>query len=499
AGKIVSWGGNFAIDGSARSQIARLNTDGTIDTSFTYCNCLPVGSVAMQQDGRLLVGGYENSHAKMIRLNPDGSQDASFVSNFTADTGFTGSSASIVTLQPDGRILASVNGGYCCGYHGRILTRLNVDGSTDPGFTSIVYDSGRLISTALTGLVVDPASGKFYMATITYSGTSFGTALKRFNSDGTPDSGWETPSISPSSGTSILGLALQSDGALLVAGRFDSVNGASKRDIVRLMPAGNVDLSFTAPVQGVSAGQLQVLPSGKILVGYNGGGGGSTLSRLNTDGSLDNSFAMSSAVEAVYNRWVLDAAGRILFLGLSEQLEYRYFRLNPNGDIDSAFNPNVGLVGKIYTLARQADGKILAAGIFTQVNGLSRSSLVRLNVDGTLDMSLDVGDGFNLPPTYLFPLSDGKLIAAGGFATFKGIQRPGIARITTDGTLDLTFSPTLSDFSAVTGAAMQSDGKILIIGNFTSVGGMSRTGVARLNADGTVDNTFNPVFSGGSF
>ncbi len=498
-GKLVIWGGNFAIDGSAKGYIARLYADGTVDPTFTYCRCLEgTVDVAIQPDGKLLVSGGQFSRAKMIRLNPDGSQDLTFVSNFTADTGFLASGASIVTLQSDGKIFASVNGSYCCGFHGRTLTRLLTDGSTDPQFTPINYDSGRLISTALTAFVIDSASGQFYMGTVFYSGGTTQPYLKRYNSNGTVDSTFESPSFLPSLSSSISDLALQSDGGVIMSGRFDSVNGATKRDIVRILPAGNVDLNFTAPNLGLYGGQLEVLQSGKILVGYGYATNASRLARLNANGSLDDTFLMTSSVNSFPGLFKLDAMERILFFGISEQLSYQYFRLNPNGDRDVSFNPNVTLFGKIYSLARQADGKILMAGRFVQVNGFARESLARVNADGTLDPTLDAGSGFSFPPAYLLPQSDGKIIAAGNFSSYKEVPRPGIARILADGTLDVAFSPTLVG-AGVDAAALQTDGKILIAGSFTSVNGMARTGVARLNADGTLDNTFNPIFAAGSF
>ncbi len=491
-GKPVIWGGNFAVDGRAKGQIARLNVDGTVDNAFTYCGCLldSLTSVLVQPDGKLLLAGSSGVVAKVARLNADGSLDSSFVSGVNT-SGAPYSSATLLSILPDGRLLVDVYYSLGSGYHQRFVSRLLANGSTDPGFSVINYDFGRLITTWLTAIAVDPA-GKMYVATSTSSGPSTSSLFRRYNSDGTQDSSWETPSFAPGNFW-ISGLAVQPNGSVVVGGRFDSVNGLSKVNFVRLAPAGNVDPDFTAPIFASNGGQVAVLQNGKILVTYNAAGV-LGLARLKPDGSLDDSFAQSATVNALSSKWALDSMERILFLGVSNTLNYRYFRLNPNGDEDLTFNPNVTLFGKVQALARQADGKIILAGRFIQVNGVVRNSIARVNTDGTLDTSFDPGTGFDLPPTRLVIQADGKIIAVGSFNSFNGTPRLRIARLNTNGSLDTGFTPVVADFNYVRAVSLQLDGKILIAGTITSVNGTSRAGAARLETSGELDNSFNPVF-----
>ncbi len=490
-GKLVLWGGNLVVDGYAKGQIARLNVDGSVDNTFTYCGCLldSVSNVAVQSDGKLLVAGSYFGQAKIVRLNNNGTQD-NFVSVFNGLQGLA-SSAEVIAIQPDGRILVSVYESYSGGYHGRFVTRLLADGSTDTGFANVVYDGGRLITTLLRALALDP-SGKIYMAFITFSGGGQSSRLERYSAGGMVDNTWERPNFSPMA-SSYSGLAVQSDGSLIIAGRFDTVNGLTKTDIVRLAPAGNVDVNFTAPILGSGSGQISILQSGKLLVAYNTTGNG-LLARLNADGSLDNTFSLSPSVNIVFNQFALDQMERIYFLGLSDQLVYRYFRLNPNGDADTAFLPNVTLFGKVSAVALQSDGKVIMAGKFSQINGVLRPSIGRVNADGTLDASFFAGTGFSSPPTNLVLQSDGKIIATGPFSSFNGTSRQGIARINSDGSLDSAFAPLIPNFQSVALASLQSDGKILMVGSFSSVNGTPRTGIARLNSDGSLDESFNPIF-----
>ncbi|MEO8574244.1 MAG: FG-GAP-like repeat-containing protein [Pyrinomonadaceae bacterium] len=488
-GKPVIFGGNLVVSGVAKGHLARLNVDGTLDTTFSYCNCLlgSVTNVVIQADGKLLVAGNLNNHARVVRLNANGSVDPSFQSAFPLDGGSNSSFAGISLVQPDGKVLVLLSLGFS-GFHAGYVVRLNIDGSNDSGFTPINYDGGQSISTSVNSLVLD-AAGKIYLATITYSGPAFGSALRRYNADGSADTTWTAPSAGPS-GFIYRGLALQADGSLLISGRFDTVNGVSKRDLVRILPAGNVDMNFTAPGLGNGGGQLHVLPSGKILVAYDSSGNGS-ITRLNADGSPDPTFALSPTVQNVISRFAVDPMGRILFFGLSSDAKYLYFRLNVNGDADTTFGPSVTTFATVRSLGLQADGKVVIAGNFTQMNNLSRTKLARVHPDGTDDPSLDPMDGFDQPPARMLIQPDGKILAAGGFASYRGVTLPGLVRLNADGSIDTSFLPVIE--GAVFSIGLQSDGKVLIGGAFTSVDSVARTSVAQLTAAGVLDPTFDPL------
>jgi uncharacterized delta-60 repeat protein len=94
--------------------------------------------------------------------------------------------------------------------------------------------------------------------------------------------------------------------------------------------------------------------------------------------------------------------------------------------------------------------------------------------------------------TKAIPQPDGKVIIAGSFGYIGSVERAGIARLKSDGTLDPTFDPGTGADEAIDLVALQSDGKILIAGPFTTVAGKARARVARLNSDGTLDSSFDP-------
>lgn len=169
-----------------------------------------------------------------------------------------------------------------------------------------------------------------------------------------------------------------------------------------------------------------------------------------------------------------------------------------DGDLDTAFNPVLtrpaaGAVAakSIVTLP---DGKIIAGGYFEQVNGASTNAIVRLMADGSVDTSFNVGGagfGGSLPVAYtIMRQADGKLLIGGSFTTYNGVARKNIVRLMPDGALDASFDPGSGPSNTVYAIGVQPDGKIMIGGAFSTVNGSSKNRIARLNADGSVDDTF---------
>jgi uncharacterized delta-60 repeat protein len=157
---------------------------------------------------------------------------------------------------------------------------------------------------------------------------------------------------------------------------------------------------------------------------------------------------------------------------------------------DPGFNPGAG--SDVYSLAVQADGKILVGGYFTTLGGKTRNYIGRLNADGTVDSGFN--PGANGTVYSLAVQADGEILVGGNFTTLGGQTRNYIGRLNADanGTVDSGFNPGAS--SDVYSLAVQADGKILVGGYFTTLGGQTRNYIGRLNADanGTVDSGFNP-------
>jgi uncharacterized delta-60 repeat protein len=155
------------------------------------------------------------------------------------------------------------------------------------------------------------------------------------------------------------------------------------------------------------------------------------------------------------------------------------------GTIDNTFNIGTGFNANVNTLNFQPDGKIIVGGGFTSYNGNTRNYIVRLNSNGTIDNTFDIGAGFNSWVRALTLQPNGKIIVGGWFSNYNSTTRNGIARLNNNGSLDNTFHIDIgfnghTSMPAVETLALQSDEKIIVGGNFTSYNGIIRNRIACL-------------------
>ncbi|HCN79114.1 MAG TPA: hypothetical protein DIT13_18265 [Verrucomicrobiales bacterium] len=156
------------------------------------------------------------------------------------------------------------------------------------------------------------------------------------------------------------------------------------------------------------------------------------------------------------------------------------------------FSPVIGSAN-IIALATQPDGKILAGGLLTSVNGQAVGNLARFNADGSLDTSFNTGTGAGSSVICLTVQADGKILVGGNFTTFNGATATRIVRLNSNGSTDSSFSAAFSGgVGTVTGIVTQPDGRLIVVGNYTSANGQARNRIVRLLPDGTLDGSFNP-------
>ena len=157
---------------------------------------------------------------------------------------------------------------------------------------------------------------------------------------------------------------------------------------------------------------------------------------------------------------------------------------------------DVGASSYVYALAVQPDGKILAGGAFIRLGGETRSRLGRINADGTLDASFNPAAVGTVNCIAVQP--DGKILVGGAFTSLGKQTRRYLGRINADGTLDASFNPVVSGGTSpqVYCLLVQPDGKVLVGGSFTWLGGKTHNYIGRLNADGTVDTNFTAAANG---
>ncbi|HJN89164.1 MAG TPA: Calx-beta domain-containing protein, partial [Verrucomicrobiota bacterium] len=308
----------------------------------------------------------------------------------------------------------------------------------------------------------------------------FRDRLARLNADGTIDSTFD---LGLGVNDSVRAIAIQPDGRAILAGFFTSVNGENRNRIARLNYDGSLDGTFNPgggadnPVQSVV---LQ--PDGRVLIGgdfvsYNGNNS-SRLARLNSDGSLDQGFDIGTGADLVVNALAIQPDGRVVTVG-----DFAHFngvplpgiaRLNSDGSVDESFNPGTGFNDSVRLVEVQEDGRILVGGFFTEFNGAVRNRVARLMPDGSLDESFDVGAGANGSVYAMAIQSDGKILIGGSFSTFNNLNRNGIVRLNPDGSVDTSINFGTGANGSVLDIAVLPNYKILIGGGFTLFDGLER-------------------------
>lgn len=302
-------------------------------------------------------------------------------------------------------------------------------------------------------------------------------------------------------------IVLQSDEKILVGGWFTEYNGQTTNRIVRLHTDGTIDTSFKIGI-GFNhiVRTIALQPDGKILVGgdftSNNGQTRNRIIRLNTDGTLDTSFNIGTGfIGTVNSNFVstitIQPDGKILVGGActlyNGQTQNYFARLNIDGSLDTSFNIGTGFNHFVHSIALQPDGKILAGGSFTSYNAQTRNHIIRLNTDGNLDTSFNIGTGFNHDVVQSITLQpDGKILVVGDFTSYNGQIRNRIIRLNTDGSLDTSFNiGTGFDTGNVHTIAIQPDEKLLVGGWFTKYNEQPRVSLVRLDTDGSLDTSLN--------
>lgn len=507
-GRIIILGFFTGVDGAARSPIARLNSDGSLDGTFdaagmagdhTFYEGLP--SVLLQPDGKLILYGAfthaASQRSNLIRLNADGSFDDSFFPGIGQGPGYD---VLQVAMLPNNQLL--VLGGF---YSRNGFARLNNNGTFDQ-----TYDpAATLFSASNTGArtIVPASDGKMFIGGWFTSVNGVArNCIARLDGDGTLDSTFDhgtgpntgyTPQLAPS----VESIAVQSDGKILVSGAFISFSGVARASFVRLEQDGAVDPGFNPADSSNSPygyHPFVIAPNGQIYAAgkFVGQNPQDNLARINPNGTVDGTFhpaqlrAKSLAVQPDGKLVVLTDP-----LGTSNPEKSSLARLNLDGSLDSTFAAGaatpgiIRLAGHGNAVRIQSDGKIVVGGLFSpsnnasvaDINHVKHPNLERFNSDGTPDPSFAVGgSGPNGEVNDVFLKPNGAIMVGGNFTSVNGIARRGVAVLTPNGEVDESVNPGDGPDNAVTAVAAQPDGKLLISGRFTNVGAVPRHGIARL-------------------
>jgi len=493
------------------SYIARFNTDGTLDESFMANGQYPnatVSAVAVQSDGHIVIGGNFSQIGSawalhIARLNSDGSVDTSFGVG-ASSTSYNNLSSSYISpgcVQVD----ASDNiyvGGFLYNYNGTNIShliRLTSTGSLDTGFSSnIGFDS------SVTCFVQRPGGGLYVGGAFQHDAGTVAENVVALASTGTIDTTFNAGSTWSGRPTRML---LLPSGELMVGINNGYWQAQNLGFLIRLYGAGDshgggtVDSAFSLNLDSVVNAMVS-LPSGDVLLGGSftsvNGQPLAGLVELTSSGSLDTSVppmnigtASSNVVDvaAQQNDGKLIVDGRFNLvngttLSTTISSNYSFARLNTDGSVDTTFNagtgPNVALSG----IVPLTSGKTFIYGFnLTQYNGQGVFGCALIDSNGGL--------------IYGFPGCLSGNVFGAALQSNQNIvvvnNSPAVQRLTSStGTLDSSFhSPTIAG-GLVEAVAVDSQDRIIIGGSFTSVDGNSVSGLARLASTGSFDPTFAP-------
>lgn len=261
-----------------------------------------------------------------------------------------------------------------------------------------------------------------------------------------------------------------SDGKIIVGGQFTQFNGQPANQLVRLNADGTTDTSFAAEPAPWLVGSIAEDEDGKIVFGAMN----SVVKRLNTDGSTDTTFNMQQMANAYGDiAFVARQGDKYIVSGVFstfgwEAVQYHHLiRLNHDGSLDTSFAgilfDNDATFAHAYVLA---DDKIMVTGQFSSLNGQVASGIVRLNADGTVDTTFNTGTGAQGIVRGFAVQPDGKYIITGSFNSFNDIPRNKVARLNSDGSVDDSFVPPTGDTVMGFTVGIEADGKIIVGGNF---------------------------------
>ncbi len=434
-------------------------------------------------DGRVLIGGdfiYGAQSRRLIRVKPDGSQDLSFATTF----------------NPTGEVHAihgRANGTYLVGG--------DFNGSGVPSHFAWLNTNGSLFSTydlALNGAVYAIAQAANHPDSQNYYIGGAFTAVEGANRHRVarlkPDMSFDASFNPPLFNGTVLAVLPLPDGKLLVGGAFLNIPGqpGAGQRLFRLNANGSLDTTFavTSIVDGIqNINALSRQSNGKYLVAgsftaSSGGQNRSGVARFNTDGSLDLSYVPPTITGQLLDM-DMQPDGRAVIVG-----SFGVNRLNVDGALDVGFAFLLDPDDTLYSVDVQGDGSVLIGGRFTELTStIDANRVARLNSQGVPDRDFVPAGQTNGDVRAIAVQANGDVLVGGAFTSLSGEPRTYLGRMLgSNGAVSASFTPTLN--GAVRAIAILPDGKFLAGGSFTLVNGLVRQRLARFESSGSIDTSF---------
>jgi uncharacterized delta-60 repeat protein len=364
---------------------------GSVDTGFapSLDSNAVVYAVALQTNGQILIGGSFVAVGgvgitNLARLNPNGSLDASFNPARAVDKGYVDA----IAVQPDGRILVGgffASSGFTAPAN---LCRLNTNGTVDN-----LFDPGLYVDSAVNSVVPLRGGGILFGGAFANVDGFVRRNIAKLLPNGSLDTTFDA-CVASTAGAGATGLAVQSDDDILASGEFGFNSGAYRNGIARLSPCGILDTNY-ASVPGVNPGgtafTLALPSSGQAFLGGNffnyNGTNSIGIIQLDSGGNVFTGFSPASGITLGGTNFTiaLQPDGKIIIGGEFDDYNgttrHRIARIQANGTLDPQFDPGTGPNNTVSGIAIQADGKVIVTGKFTSFNSLPRIGITRLNGD----------------------------------------------------------------------------------------------------------------------
>ncbi|WP_170061911.1 T9SS type A sorting domain-containing protein [Hymenobacter chitinivorans] len=379
----------------------------------------------------------------------------------------------------------------------QLLVRYNADNTVDQAFfTNVTTLRGSISNVRVL------ASGKLLLigdGTVTLNGV-VRQDLLLLNADGTADPSFDAGLASGAGRARVS--AVQTDGKILLGGTFVTYNNVPAQRIVRLLPTGEIDATFSAGTQfNDTVDELTLQPDGKILVG-GAFDSPAAVARLLTNGTLDPSFSSPLKTDARISLIGVQPDGKILLSSSVFELNFLngnkriLGRLLVNGTADPAFTGSDVSISSARTLNSndasefilQTDGRFVVP-LTGSINGVPTNGLVRINTSGTRDNSFTSLLPGDITVTSLQREASGQLLVGGNGFRQSG-RRNSLLVLGANGAAATTFNPVLLTDGALSSIVQQPDGKIVVGGRFDEANGVRANNLTRFNQDGSVDTSF---------
>jgi hypothetical protein len=498
----VILGGNFStVNGIARSNIARLQPNGTLDPAWNPGADSGVYALALDTFGELIVGGEFNfiggasrSHIAKLQSSSQGSVDPNW-SPYVDSTG-------VFALETD-----SSGWVYLGGYFGSVggPTRLGIAKvSASSGVTDPTWNPAGSGSFAVYSLKCDNHGSIFVGGSFPNIGGKPQQNVAKLSTSGTgaADTNWN-----PAVDGAVNALALDASGNLYIGGSFSLVGGSYRGGLAKLSATGTGALDQTWNPAGPGEARTYSLALdglGSIYVGGDLGTGNlgrTNIAKLSASGSgaVDTSWSADADDRVV--ALAIDPAGNVyvggLFNTLGDQGRVGFGTLNAAGNMLQPNNLG-GSPGHVTALARQADGGIIIGGSFRVANGAARYNLARLLPGGALDTNWDPGQDSiwdNNPEVRSLAIDlSGDVFVSGGFTQIGGQPQVHMAKIASTGATYASWNAGLDSLTEIDAIVPTSSGSVFTAGVFYSISGVSEPFLAKLSGiSGAADATWNPA------